>query len=239
MPEETIKIPCPAKIERIDGFYTLTYGPEVLSRNPDMAKSLGMTIAYLAEAERILESILKSIAYGNRIVINALLANFRGHKKLIQTIQLCLNETQQLENAETFTKIAPHISKVWELRDNLAHGIWANCDQFPDAAIRISARAQGRMEEKAKELFLIGDYEAAFNTYKDFDAEIWKNEDFQEACLAAEGVVNSLITFSVCIGRSPEEASSQHTLLRNQGLLRTPPWNSPYPTQPSETDDKH
>lgn len=239
MGNKLIELPKPKTIEKLEGHYNIKYGPAAITSNRIMAASLGSVIASIAEAERHLEALLKSIAGGHSRIMTALLANFRGHKQLLGAVELALEESENGENSKTFATIRPQIYAAWEMRDGLAHAIWATSSQHPDAAIKISPRVHGRAEQRFKEALFAGDFETLSQAQRAFDGEIWNASDFIQAARAADGVVNSLMAFSVCIGRSPEEAEMLHLALRNQGLLSSPPWKLLNSTRPPETDSTH
>lgn len=235
-PERQISMPAPKPVAKLEGNFNITYGPDVVRNNMVFASSLGAVIASMAEAERQLEALLKSLCGGQPRVLAVLLGDFRGHKKLLGSIELALSELGRSEAAATLREIKPKIAEVWVMRDNFAHGVWAKCDQYPDAALWIRSAAIGRAESEARELITAGEFEAAFAKYGDIESAAWTAADFKSAARAADGVVNSITALSVCISQSPEEAAWLHSLLRSQGLLSAPPWKLRSPTQPQETD---
>lgn len=231
-----ITIPAPQKTGALTEHFNVAFGPGVLLDHPAFASSIGLTIAYIAEAERQLSAILKTLIGGDTRVIAALLASFRGHKQLLGAVETALRTADRTWDLDTFVAIRRPTEDTWEIRDCFGHGIWAKSNGHPGTALRISARHVGGIEEKAKWLIAEGRFTEAFEVYANVGAEIWTPADFSAAATAARGVVNSLTAFSACIGQSPEEADPLHKALRSQGLLSDPPWKLQSPTQPPEND---
>ena len=230
-----VRIPTPKTFEGHDGHFTMTYGPDVLRDNPHFSSAVGLTIAYIADAERHLAYILESLVAGDSRVLRVLLASFRGYKQLLGAVEASLDAVEHEKNLETFRAIKLPIERIWEVRDSFGHGIWAKSSEFPKAAIRMSAKSLGKTEEGVRRMLAEGKFEEAIRSLDDTPSELWTAADFSDAALAAAGAVNSLMAFSSCISRSPEEAAHIHTALRSQGLLSTPPWQLPTPTPPQGT----
>jgi hypothetical protein len=238
MKSEQIEVPKRQQVQSLEGHHRITYGADVIFKNPTMACALGAVVAYIADAERHLEAVFRSLVGGRPRAISVVLANFRGHKQLLAAIAACLEETGEHELLETFRAIRQPIHDAWTMRDELAHGVWADCDLFPQSALRLSPRLLGRAETAAKEMLNSGDFEGAFDSLTNVDAEIWTEADFIQAREVGRGVVNSLIAFSACISQPLPEAAWLHTAPRSQGLLSAPPWTLRSSTPPQETADK-
>jgi len=225
-----LQLPAPEKLEKIEGHYSMTFGPDALDGKEKIFLSIGQTIANTAEAERQLEGILRMVLPGHQKELGILLSDFRGHKKLSAVIDQILKAQKNLILSETFSPISHNIHKVFETRDRLAHGIFCSIDATQDKVVLWSLKNLSKYEQRV--ISKIGDfnYDRVEDNLHDFKCELWSDEDFSAIAKCSRALVHSLYAFQSCISAAPHEVNWLHEALRSQGLLPAPPWKLQRPT---------
>lgn len=229
---DRLEIPEREEIDTTQPGFVVTYGPDALT--PLMLQGMASGIAQMAEAERHLEELLRNFIGGPSKAKAAILGEFRGHRALLSIIQTCYQECGENAAANALNAIKPKITQVWQLRDKLAHGIWARSGAYPDGALLISPKEHGKTSIYAAELLAIGDVPGFMKAWQSEKSEIWTADTFDGFARCARGAVNAIMLLSACISQNLPEDDWRYQALRSLGLIAEPPWK----LQPPENNHR-